>query len=642
MDAGSFSAKHFPWRAPRAADWVAQWRAADAAVRAFGPQTDAAALCAKLRSLAGQQLDAGEQLKLEGTARRLLPHADKLPLRRFRLGLIGNRTLTYLINPLRAAGLARGLLLDAVEAPFDSASSFAFGNAEIFDGAPDAVLAVLDDAAFPRAVPLSDEAAEDKALAEARDFLDRMADTARDKVGVPFILANVPPAGAQIASADLAIAGTTPRFVARLNDAIAAGAAARDWILWDLAGLAARLGADDWFDPVRFYEAKTPFRIELCPLVADRLSALVAAMTGKSCRALVLDLDNTLWGGVIGDDGMAGIRLGQNSPEGEAYIAFQKFILELRQRGVVLAVSSKNNDEVAREPFRAHPEMLLKEDHFAVFQANWDDKASNLQAVAETLSLGLESLCFVDDNPAERARVRQELPLVTVPEIGADPALYADRIARSGAFEHLVLNADDIGRATSYAGLAARAELKSKVGNYDDYLKSLAMTLTVSRFDAVGRARIAQLINKSNQFNLTTRRYSEEDVRRFEEDPSVLCWQARLSDTFGDHGMIGVVIVRTAESVWTIDTWLMSCRVLMRGVEETLMNLLVARARAAGVKRIEGEYIPTPRNAMVADFYPRLGFAPAGEHGGAARFACVPERWDLRASHIAVDDTRAA
>ena len=240
-------------------------------------------------------------------------------------------------------------------------------------------------------------------------------------------------------------------------------------------------------------------------------------MKGKAARALVLDLDNTLWGGVIGDDGISGIRLGQNSAEGEAFIAFQHFILRLRERGIVLAVCSKNTDMVARDPFRNHPEMVLKEDHVAVFQANWNDKATNIRSIADKLDLGLESLAYIDDNPAERERVRQELPLLSTIEVGEDPSFFIERIAHSGLFDHLPLNSDDLARAQSYGGRAAVAEIRARVGNYDEYLTSLQMRMMIAPFDDVGRPRIVQLINKSNQFNLTTRRYNDEEVKRIQD-----------------------------------------------------------------------------------------------------------------------------
>jgi FkbH-like protein len=284
--------------------------------------------------------------------------------------------------------------------------------------------------------------------------------------------------------------------------------------------------------------------------------------------------------------------------------------------------------------------MLLKEEHIAIFQANWDDKATNLKAIAEALDLGLESLVFIDDNPAERERVRQELPFVSVPEIGSEPALYPARIADSGVFEHLLLTAEDRTRAESYQTRAAAAVLKERIGNYDDYLESLKMKLTVSRFDEIGRARILQLVNRSNQFNLTTRRYNDNEIRLLEENTrDVLCWQARLEDAFGQHGIVGVVVVRKTSQVWTIDTWLMSCRVLSRGVEDALMNLLMADARDAGVETIIGEYIPTSRNALVSDFYRRMGFEPIPaerEMDSGTRYAARPATHSQLRSFIAI------
>ncbi|MGC9954214.1 MAG: HAD family hydrolase [Rhizomicrobium sp.] len=577
---------------------------------------------------------------MESTARRLLSLVEALaPLRPFRIGLIGNRTLSFLINPLRAAGLARGLLVDAVEAPYDSSASFAFGAVDVFAGENlDAVAIVLDEAAFGRPGALLDAAAADVAIREAQTYLQRLAAAVREKRSVPAILATIPATVARVSSMDVAVAGTNAHFIAGLNGEIAKGAGRGDWIVWDLAGLAARVGLDAWFDPVRFHDAKVPFAIALSPLVADHLCRTIAAMTGKSCRALVLDLDNTLWGGVIGDDGVAGIRLGNGSPDGEAYLDFQRFVLDLRRRGIVLAVCSKNTEEVAREPFRLHPEMLLKEADFAVFQANWDDKAANIRAITEALGLGLESMAFADDNPAERERIRQALPLVSVPEIGEEPSYFAERIADSGVFEHLLLNQSDLGRAESYRSNALGAAMQKEIGNYADYLQSLRMTMTIGRFDKMGRPRIAQLIAKSNQFNLTTRRYNEDDVRRFEENADeILCWQARLSDRFAAHGMIAVVIVHKGEKVWTIDVWLQSCRVLGRSVEETLMNLLVEEAQRVGVAKIVGEYIPTSRNAMVADFFVRMGFAKLPQSRGARQlFVCRPADYRPQSSAIEV------
>lgn len=634
------SGEPFPWRPAPAEDWAERCKALDGLVRATpaeGASLDDAGV--ELRRLAGMRLGPREQLKMENLARRFVA-TGLVPahFRRLRIGLLAARTLSFMTGPIAAAGPARGLLVETLEAPYDQIGAFAYGPFNPFAGQTlDAVVVVLDEATFPGDAPLLDSAAEDRRLDAAEGLLQALGQAVRAKAGCPVIIATLPPASPRIASADLATPGDPGRFEAEVNRIIVRGGARRDWIVWDLAGLAGRIGRDRWLDPVRFHLAKAPFGLEHAPLAADSLCALLAAMVGKAGRALVLDLDNTVWGGVIGDDGLDGIRLGQNSAEGEAFIAFQHYALALRARGVVLAVCSKNTDAVAREPFRSHPDMLLREDHIAVFQANWNDKATNLTAVAETLNLGLESLVFVDDNPAERARVRQSLPLVAVPEVGDDPAWFIARIADSGVFEHLPLNSDDTARADAYGARARQAEVRAQIGDYDAYLASLDMRMTISPFDDVGRARIAQLIAKSNQFNLTTRRYNEEDVRRMQDDPDLLCWQVRLDDAFAAQGMICVVIVRKGPIEWAIDSWLQSCRILERGVEETVMNHLVAAARAAGAQRITGEYLPTPRNALVADFYDRMGFAPVGEATAERRaYVCDVATDPVRKSFITV------
>lgn len=295
---------------------------------------------------------------------------------------------------------------------------------------------------------------------------------------------------------------------------------------------------------------------------------------------------------------------------GEAYLKVQQTALALRERGVVLAVSSKNDDNVARSAFRAHPEMLLKEQDIAVFQANWQDKASNLKAIAQALNIGLNSLVFLDDNPVERAQVREALPEVAVPELPDDPAFYAQTLLAAGYFEAVAFTDEDRKRANQYQSNAERAQALGAATDLGSYLGSLQMRAIFSSFDSVGRKRITQLINKTNQFNLTTRRYTESDVTAFEQGRSGLTLQVRLIDRFGDNGMISVVVCRTDGADWLIDTWLMSCRVLNRSLEQTTLNFLVSRAREAGVRALIGEYLRTERNGMVKDHYARLGFTP--------------------------------
>jgi FkbH-like protein len=322
----------------------------------------------------------------------------------------------------------------------------------------------------------------------------------------------------------------------------------------------------------------------------------------------VLDLDNTLWGGVIGDDGLAGIVLGQGSALGEAYATFQAYARSLSHRGIILAVCSKNEEANAREPFEKHPEMILKPADIASFIANWNDKATNLKAIAAELNIGLDSLVFVDDNPAERALVRRELPMVAVPEVSDDPISFLQALDDAGYFESVAITEDDKARAGQYQANRERAALKAGVTDMDAYLSSLDMEMIVNRFDALGLQRIVQLINKTNQFNLTTRRYTEEEVVAVMNDPDAFGLQFRLIDRFGDNGIVAICIGRKQGEDCLIDTWLMSCRVLGRQVEPTTLNLIAAHARALGATRLIGEYRPTSKNGMVREHYARLGF----------------------------------
>jgi FkbH-like protein len=407
-------------------------------------------------------------------------------------------------------------------------------------------------------------------------------------------------------SLEMVLPGTMRRLVEALNRGIADSVAGTEDLLLDVAGIAETVGLAAWHDPTLWNMAKLPFAGRFVPLHAEHVGRLLGALRGKSRRCLVLDLDNTVWGGVIGDDGLEGIQVAQGDATGEAHLSVQRTALALRDRGVVLAVSSKNEDEIARSPFRKHPEMLLKEEHIAVFQANWNDKATNIKSIAEELSLGLESFAFLDDNPVERGIVREILPQVAVPELPADPALYARTLLAGGYFEAVAFSGEDRKRADMYQDNARRVALQKQAGDVDAYLASLRMEITFQPFDETGRTRISQLINKSNQFNLTTRRYTEAEVAAAERDCFTL--QVRLADAFGDNGMISVVVCRRNGADWLVDTWLMSCRVLGRKVENAVLQELLREAEARGIGRIVGTYQPTDRNKLVERHYEKLGF----------------------------------
>ena len=413
--------------------------------------------------------------------------------------------------------------------------------------------------------------------------------------------------------------GSRSAFLARLNAALRPMADAQGVDLLALDVQAQHDGMVAWHDPSLWHRSKQEVSPAAAPMYGDLVLRIVAARLGRSFKCLVLDLDNTLWGGVVGDDGLEGLVIGQGSALGEAYTAFQEYARDLSRRGIILAVCSKNDEANAREPFDKHPEMVLKSGDIACFVANWSDKAANIRAIAEQLNIGIDSLVFVDDNPFERTLVRQELPMVAVPEVGDDPAAYARIVADGGYFEGLGITDEDRQRSGQYQGNVAREALRSSVTDLPAYLRSLEMELVWRRFDAIGLQRTTQLINKTNQFNLTTRRYTEDDVRGVMGDNRSFGLQLRLIDRFGDNGIISIVIGKMdPEDDLLIDTWLMSCRVLGRQVEPTTLNLVAAQAQRLGARRLVGEYLPTKKNAMVKDHYERLGFVKESEDASGA------------------------
>ena len=590
------------WLPAPPADFAGQCRALLAGGEGLGQ---------RLQALAGFGLDENQLNRLARTIEQARRQDLSLaPLAPFRLGIVSNATSHFLVPALVATAARHGIALECIEADYDQAMQQALAaDSPINRARPDAVLLALDYRGLPlRATPGDAETARQTVAATLAHIDQIRAGLRAHGTALCLLQTLARPVETHFGSLDLVLPGTLRSLIDAVNRGLAERVAASEDVLFDVAGLAETVGLADWHAPTLWNMAKLPFSSTFLPLYADHACRLVAALRGKSRRCLILDLDNTVWGGVIGDDGLEGILIGPGDATGEAHLAVQQTALRLRERGVVLAVSSKNNDEVARRPFRDHPEMLLREEHIAVFQANWNDKASNIQAIAEALSLGLDAMAFLDDNPAERGLIRQLLPQVAVPELPDDPALYARTLLAGGYFEAVVFSAEDRQRADFYQDNARRIALQQQAGDLDAYLASLAMELTIQPFDATGRARIAQLIGKSNQFNLTTRRYSEAEVAALADDPDCLAWQVRLADAFGDNGMISVVICRRADTDWQIDTWLMSCRVLGRRVEEALLQELLGAARRQGIARLIGSYRPSGRNQLVAEHYAKLGF----------------------------------
>jgi len=411
-----------------------------------------------------------------------------------------------------------------------------------------------------------------------------------------------------------AVAGGRSRVLQQVNLQLWDVAQRANVAVFDMNEAAAEYGKQRWNDAGMWIAAKQYPAAEALPSLARRLASLVRAACGLTSKCLVLDLDGTLWGGVIGEDGLAGIRLG-GDPEGEAYTAFQRYVQALRRRGIPLAVCSKNNEADALSVFREHPETVLREDDFAVFLANWEPKPDNLRRVASMLNIGIDSLVFLDDNPMERNFIRKELPEVEVPELPDDPALYAEVLHRTYLFESLTFTEEDQRRADSYRENAQRSQLAAGSANLDDYLAGLGMKLELQAFDELNLPRIVQLINKTNQFNLTTRRATAADAVNWMRDGNCYTQAMRLRDRFGDSGITGILVALHEGDVVRIDNWLMSCRVLGRRIENAMLASVMDFANHVGARAIAGEYVPTAKNEQVKDLYDRLGFARIQDRG---------------------------
>jgi FkbH-like protein len=406
--------------------------------------------------------------------------------------------------------------------------------------------------------------------------------------------------------------------------------------LCDLEFLAHRCGGIKASDERGWFESKQPCAPALLTDLAREVTQIILGLRRAPKKVLVLDLDNTLWGGVVAEDGLEGIEIGDTSPRGEAFKAFQKYILSLKERGVLLAVASKNDHARAAEVFEKHPEMVLRLNDFVSTKINWDPKSDSIHQMAAELKLGLDSFVFVDDSPAEIEIVRQFAPEVAVIQLGPDPAEYVPQLQDCRFFEPRSLTAEDMQRTDLYHAEAQRQSLSAAITDMDTYLESLAMEGEISEFTPVDIPRLAQLINKSNQFNLTTRRRSEADLHALLVEPDYFGFSFRLKDRFGSHGLISIVIAQRMEAAVKIDTWLMSCRVLKRQVEEEVLNELVRLAKARGGHRLEGLYLPTAKNGMVRDFYSSIGFTLTEEEQTYRKFQLDIVQFQPRTTKITI------
>lgn len=399
----------------------------------------------------------------------------------------------------------------------------------------------------------------------------------------------------------------------------------------DVASLQNKYGRDRLFTASVYINSDMVLSLELLPAVADTIISVIVAVEGRFRKCLILDLDNTLWGGVIGDDGIENIQLGSLGI-GKAFTEFQQWCKKLKDRGIILAVCSKNTESVAREVFEKHPDMALRSDDIAVFMANWDNKADNIRRIQEILNIGFDSMVFIDDNPFERNMVRQNVPGVVIPEMPEDPAEWLEYLYSLNLFETASWSANDEVRTKQYQVEAMRVNLQKSYTNEDDFLRSLEMISEVSKFNEFNTPRIAQLSQRSNQFNLRTVRFTEDDITRIAADPGYHTFSFTLSDKFGENGLICVIILEEldADSIF-INTWLMSCRVLKRGMEHFTLDTIAKYAITKGFKKLIGEYLPTAKNIIVKDHYLNLGFKEAG-----SQWILDLNEYSAKGSHIKI------
>ncbi len=528
-----------------------------------------------------------------------------------RIAVLGAATIDYISRAIACAVAQEGVFPVIYQAPFGAYVQEALNPASGLHGfAPELAVIAPEARELVEPLPPDAPAAAVAAAVEAKVALfvgmwDALA--ARGCKIVQHLL--VPPAELYRGVAERLSPGSASNQARALNDALLrAGRGRVQWI--DLERLSAELGTRQWSGSHYWYSARLGFN-QRC--LTDYLPAFRGAWRAASARAkkaLVLDLDNTLWGGVIGDDGVEGLLLGTGSPEGEAFADWQYYVKALATRGVVLAVCSKNAPDIAETGF-AHSGAVLARGDFAAFECSWNDKVGGLRRIATTLNLGLDSLVFADDNPAECALVRREMPEVAVVDLGTDPAAFIGKLDDGHWFDLADLTAEDFSRTEAYAARAQALAEQRQATDLGGYLAGLGMVGRLYRPEEADIARVAQLEQKTNQFNVATRRYSEDAIRGFlaREDAVVLAF--RLSDKFGDHGLTSTLIAFHEGDTLRIDSWLMSCRVFSRGAEEFMLRGVIEIARARGANRLGGEYLPTKKNGVVADLYPRLGFEEA-------------------------------
>jgi FkbH-like protein len=528
-----------------------------------------------------------------------------------RIAILGGSTTTEVKSMLELFLLAQGIQPTFYESGYNRYSEdVLFENQELWSFKPDIVLIHTtwrNVSQFPE--PLEADSSIEQRLRQETARFESLWDKLHTELGALVIQNNFDlPRLRPLGNLEASESSGRVNFLLRLNAEFASYARKHPrFLINDILYLSAQVGIEAWQGSTYWYN----FHMALSPTatvaLAQNVAAIVKSVYGRSKKCLVLDLDNTLWGGVIGDDGVQDLILGRDHPVGEAYLDFQLYVKDLRRRGVILAVCSKNDLQNAQEGF-SHPDSILKLEDFSVFKANWNPKPENIREIATELNIGLDSMVFLDDNPAERALVADQLPEVAVPEVGSDVSRFAEALEHERYFEVHKVVQEDLNRSAYYNSNVQRSAYQTGFRDYGEYLSSLEMTAEIAPFSPVYLERITQLINKTNQFNLTTKRYTSAEVQAISQNRAYITLYGRLADKFGDNGLVSVLVGQVTDETIEVDLWLMSCRVFNRELELALFDTMVEQCQARGIRRILGVYIPSKKNGMVAGHYAGLGF----------------------------------
>ena len=516
-----------------------------------------------------------------------------------------------------------------------------FENSELEEFKPDIIFIHTTNKNIINYPMLDQSNAEVNAILDSEfERFEQMWDTLFEKYNCPIIQNNFDyPTYRLLGNKDATDIHGKVNYLTRLNIKFAEYAEAhQNFFINDINYQSAQYGLDKWFDSFYWYMYKYAVSVPAIPYLSFQVANIIKAIYGKNKKGFVLDLDNTLWGGIVGDDGVENLAIGQETSEGQVYTDFQSYLKEYTQMGVILNIASKNDEDNAIAGLR-HIDGILKPDDFIVIKANWEPKSQNFKEIANELNVGADSLVFVDDNPAERAIINQELPDVATPQMN-NPQQYIEIIDHSGFFEVTNLSKEDLQKNEMYKENSKRNNLLKTCTNYDEYLKSLEMKGIIGHFKPIYMARIAQLTNKSNQFNLTTKRYTQAEIENVASDQDYITLYGKLEDKFGDNGVVSVVIGKQVEKKLHIDLWIMSCRVLKRDMEFAMMDKLVSCSKKRGITDIYGYYYPTAKNGMVKDFYEKQGFEKIKEdkEGNTVWLFKLPKSYKNKNRYIEVKE----